>query len=123
MNQTAFFIKPFYNVLQIGLTSALCAFYFFGIFDVNNGILTRKAAKAAANRDIKGGVSMNQLSSKELMMLQDNIRMNHEMVQFLQTCSDIATDPQLKSICQQMTGDHRKNIQTLSRHIAQTTVQ
>ena len=65
---------------------------------------------------------MNQLSSKELMMLQDNIRMNHDLVQFLQTCSDAATDPQLKSICQQMSGDHRKNIQILSRHIVQTTV-
>jgi len=66
---------------------------------------------------------MNQLTSKELMLLQDNIRMNHEMLQFLQTCSDVATDPQLKSICQQMTGDHRKCIQTLSRHIVNTTIQ
>lgn len=65
---------------------------------------------------------MNQLTNKELMMLQDNIRMNHDLVQFLQTCSEVATDPQLKSICQQMTGDHRKNIQTLSRHIVQNTV-
>ena len=41
---------------------------------------------------------MAQLTQKELMLLQDNIRMCQETEQFLQGCVNMVTDPQLKNL-------------------------
>ncbi|HOB19574.1 MAG TPA: hypothetical protein PK830_00840 [Candidatus Atribacteria bacterium] len=66
---------------------------------------------------------MTSLSHKELMLLQDNIRMCQETAQFLQTCVNIAGDQQLKNICQQLLTDHNQDVQKLSRHITQANIQ
>jgi rubrerythrin len=66
---------------------------------------------------------MTQLTHKELMLLQDNINMCQETVQFLQGCLNMVNDPQLKNLCQQMIQDHKQDAQTLSKHIIQTGVQ
>lgn len=66
---------------------------------------------------------MAQLTHRELMLLQDNISMCQETVQFLQGCLNIVKDPQLKNLCQQMIQDHQQDAQTLSNHIIQTGVQ
>lgn len=59
------------------------------------------------------------LTSKELMMLQDTMGMSNTMVTFIQACSQNATDPQLKSLCQNMLPAHQKDIQTLASCLTQ----
>lgn len=66
---------------------------------------------------------MAQLTHKELMLLQDNIKMCQESVQFLQACMNMVNDPQLKNLCQQMLQDHREDAQILSGHITNTNIQ
>lgn len=66
---------------------------------------------------------MAQLTHKELMLLQDNISMCQETTKFLQGCIQLATDPQLKNLCQQMVQEHKQDIQILSRHITQSNIQ
>jgi rubrerythrin len=66
---------------------------------------------------------MEQLTHRELMLLQDNISMCQETTQFLQGCINMVTDPQLKNMCQQMVQEHKQDAQTLSRHITQTNIQ
>lgn len=66
---------------------------------------------------------MAQLTQKELMLLQDIIRMCQETEQFLQGCVNMVTDPQLKNLCQQMIQDHKQDAQTLFGHISNTNIQ
>jgi rubrerythrin len=66
---------------------------------------------------------MAQLTHKELMLLQDNIKMCQESVQFLQGCMNMVNDPQLKNLCQQMLQDHRDDAQILSGYITNTNIQ
>jgi hypothetical protein len=66
---------------------------------------------------------MAQLTHKELLLLQDNIKMCQETVQFLQGCIQMANDPQLKNLCQQMMQDHKQDEQVLSGYITNTNIQ
>lgn len=66
---------------------------------------------------------MAQLTQKELMLLQDNIRMCQESTAFIQGCINMVTDPELENICQQMIQEHNQDVRTLSGHITQTNVQ
>lgn len=66
---------------------------------------------------------MAQLTHKELLLLQDNIKMCQETEQFLQTCVNSTNDQQLKNICQQMMQDHKQDTQLLARHITQMNMQ
>lgn len=63
------------------------------------------------------------LSKKELMLIQDNIKMTQNCISFMQTCSEMATDPQVKGICQSMVREHQGDIQTLMKHVNTTTMQ
>lgn len=63
------------------------------------------------------------LTSKELMLLQDNITMMQNNVKFIQGCSEMAADPQVKNLCQQMVSDHQNDIQTLIKHINTANMQ
>ena len=63
------------------------------------------------------------LTQKELMLIQDNIKMCQESTQFIQGCINMITDPQLKNICNQMIQDHNQDVQTLSGHIMQPNYQ
>lgn len=65
---------------------------------------------------------MTSLSHRELLLLQDNIKMCQETAQFVQTCINITNDQQLKNICQQMLTDHYQDVQRLSRHITQANI-
>ena len=58
------------------------------------------------------------LTNKELMLIQDNIKMSQSMTNFLSACSQSAVDAQLKGICQTMVSQHQKHIQTLSNYIS-----
>lgn len=66
---------------------------------------------------------MAQLTHRELMLLQDNISMCQETAKYLQGCINLVTDPQLKNMCQQMAQEHKQDMQTLSRHITQGSLQ
>ncbi|HHU48346.1 MAG: hypothetical protein ACOYEH_01420 [Caldicoprobacterales bacterium] len=66
---------------------------------------------------------MAQLTHKELLLLQDNIKMCQETVQFLQGCIQMVNDPQLKNLCQQMVQDHKQDQQILSGYITNTGIQ
>jgi hypothetical protein len=61
------------------------------------------------------------LTTKELLLIQDNIRMGENMVKFLYGCADMATDAQIKGMCQSMARDHQTDVQTLIKHISSTT--
>ena len=57
------------------------------------------------------------LTTKELILIDDNIKMAENSIKFMQACAQIATDPQIKGICQQMAKEHQDGIQMLIRHI------
>lgn len=63
------------------------------------------------------------LTTKELMLVQDNIKMTENTIRFMQGCADICTDPQVKSLCQQMANEHQNDLQTLIKHINTATMQ
>ncbi|MCX7746953.1 MAG: PA2169 family four-helix-bundle protein [Clostridia bacterium] len=63
------------------------------------------------------------ITSKELMLIQDNIKMTQNSIKFIQGCADISTDPQVKSLCQQMAQDHQNDLQTLAKHINSANIQ
>lgn len=73
--------------------------------------------------DRKGGIKMPQITSRELMLLEDHIKMEANMEKCFNHFSNEISDPQLKSLCQQMSQTHRQHIQTLSRHITQQALQ
>lgn len=63
------------------------------------------------------------LTSKELMLIQDNISMTQNCIKFIQSCAQTSTDAQLKGLCQQMVKDHENDLQTLAKHINTATMQ
>ena len=63
------------------------------------------------------------LTSKELMLIEDNIKMTQNFVNFVYGCAEMCTDSQVKSLCEQMGRDHRNYVQTLSKHIKSANVQ
>lgn len=63
------------------------------------------------------------LTNKELMLIQDNIKMSQNMANFLTACSQSAADAQLKGICQTMVSQHQRHIQTLSNYITNQNLQ
>lgn len=66
---------------------------------------------------------MAQLTQKELMLIQDNIKMCQDSTKFIQGCINIVNDPELKNLCQQMIQEHNQDVQTLTSHITQSNVQ
>lgn len=63
------------------------------------------------------------LTSKELMLIQDNIKMAENSIRFMQGCADIATDAQVKGICQSMVREHQTDLQTLAKYINNASMQ
>jgi len=63
------------------------------------------------------------LTTKELLLIQDNIKMTQNTVKFMEGCLEMTADPQVKGICQQMIKDHQNDIQVLMKHINTTTMQ
>ena len=66
---------------------------------------------------------MNQLTARELMFLEDNLKMSNNVAHFAQSCVNMISDPQLKNLCQQIAQDHQRDYQALSRYFnPQTTM-
>ncbi|HEX2946526.1 MAG TPA: hypothetical protein VHT96_11290 [Clostridia bacterium] len=63
------------------------------------------------------------LTTKELLLVQDDIKMAENSIKFLQTCADMATDAQVKGLCQSMAKEHQQDMQTMIKHINTTAVQ
>ena len=63
------------------------------------------------------------LTTKELMLIQDSIKMTENSIKFMQGCVEICQDPQTKNLCQQMAGEHKTDLQTLMKHINSATMQ
>ena len=63
------------------------------------------------------------LTSKELMLVQDNIKIAENAIKFMQSCAEAATDPQIKGLCQSMVREHQEDLKKLIKHIDSTTVQ
>lgn len=63
------------------------------------------------------------LTTKELMLVQDNIKAAENSIKFLQFCAETATDSQVKGLCQSMAREHQEDLSTLIKHINTTTVQ
>ncbi|HEX3033335.1 MAG TPA: hypothetical protein VHS59_14070 [Bacillota bacterium] len=63
------------------------------------------------------------ITSKELMLVQDNIEMGKNCLTFIQACAQSASDQQLKSLCQSMATEHQKDIQTLTGLLTNQTLQ
>ena len=63
------------------------------------------------------------LTTKELLLLQDNIKMTQNSIKFMQGCVEFCTDQQSKTLCQQMATDHQSDLQTLIKHINSATMQ
>ena len=65
---------------------------------------------------------MNQLTTRELMLLEDNLKMSNNVAHFAQSCINMIGDPQLKNLCQQIAQDHQHDMQTLSRYFNTQTM-
>lgn len=63
------------------------------------------------------------LTSKELMLIQDNIKMIDNSIKYLQSCAQSASDAQVKGLCQSLATEHQDNLRVLTRHINTTAVQ
>lgn len=63
------------------------------------------------------------LTTRELLYIQDNIKMTENSIKLMQSCAEMATDPQVKGLCQSMAREHQQDLQTLIRHVNTTTVQ
>ncbi|HHY22738.1 MAG TPA: hypothetical protein GX527_00645 [Clostridiaceae bacterium] len=63
------------------------------------------------------------LTTKELLLIQDNIKMTENAVKFMEGCTEMVSDPQVKGMCQQMAKEHQNDIQVLMKHISSTSMQ
>ena len=57
------------------------------------------------------------LTSKELMLIQDNISMCESNIKYLQGCAQLATDSQIKNLCNQLASEEKNDLQILMKHV------
>ena len=63
------------------------------------------------------------LTTKELLLIQDNIKMTENSIRFMQGCAELAVDAQVKGMCQSMAKEHQSDLMTLIKHINSATMQ
>lgn len=63
------------------------------------------------------------LTSKELMLIHDKIKMSENSIKFTQGCAEIAVDAQVKGLCQSLAREFQSDLQTLTKHINSANVQ
>ncbi|MGI6669144.1 MAG: hypothetical protein ACOX4M_07030 [Acetivibrionales bacterium] len=63
------------------------------------------------------------LTTRELLYIQDNIKMTENSIKLMQSCAEMASDPQIKGLCQSMAREHQQDLQTLIRHVNASNVQ
>lgn len=57
------------------------------------------------------------LTSKEIMLIEDNISMCENNIKYLQGCAQLAQDSQVKNLCNKLATDEKSNLQLLIKHI------
>ncbi|WP_024831407.1 hypothetical protein [Ruminiclostridium josui] len=57
------------------------------------------------------------LTSKELMLIQDNISMCENNIKYLQGCAQLANDSQIKNLCNHLASEEKNGLQLLMKHI------
>jgi len=57
------------------------------------------------------------LTSKELMLVQDNISKCENSIKYFQGCAQIAVDSQVKNLCNQLASEEKNGLQLLMKHI------
>lgn len=57
------------------------------------------------------------LTSKEIMLIEDNISMCENNIKYLQGCAQLAQDSQVKNLCNKLANDEKSNLQLLMKHI------
>jgi len=57
------------------------------------------------------------LTSKEIMLIEDNISMCENNIKYLQGCAQLAQDIQIKNLCNKLANDEKSNLQLLIKHI------
>jgi hypothetical protein len=63
------------------------------------------------------------LTTKELVLIQENIKRSENSIKFMQGCSEATADPQVRNLCQSMITEHTTDMQTLMKHINSATIQ
>ena len=63
------------------------------------------------------------LTTKELFLIQDNIKMAQNYMQFTQSCVEQVKDPEIRNLCQEIIAEYKGAITTLSNHITNAQVQ
>ena len=66
---------------------------------------------------------MTQLTSKELLYLEDMSRMFDNIVKTCDLTSSVTADPQLKTLMQNLSEDHRQWITSTSSLVGSTNIQ
>lgn len=66
---------------------------------------------------------MHHLSNKELLHLEDHLKMEELMVKKLDQCSQMAQDSEIKNLCSQFSQKHRGNFQTMVKHLQDKQLQ
>jgi len=62
-----------------------------------------------------------KLTSKELSLLEDNLRHEQLMVQKFSLYANQATDPEVKNLCQNLRDMHQQHLNTLMQQLNQAT--
>lgn len=57
------------------------------------------------------------LTTKELALLSDNIKMAQNSIKFIQGCADMCSDPQITALCNEIASERQKDINMLQQHI------
>ena len=63
------------------------------------------------------------LTSKELLFLQDNIKMMENSIKFMSGSTAVCSDPQIKTMLDKMSKEHTSDLQTLAKYISNPNLQ
>lgn len=66
---------------------------------------------------------MTQLTTKELMLLEDNIKICQNMNKFVSSCAETVSNQQIKQLCSRISGDHQRMTQAMMEHLSGTMMQ
>ena len=64
-------------------------------------------------------VPLMALTTKELGLLADNIKMSQNSIKFMQGCTDMCSDPQVSALCKQIATQRQQDVNLLMQHITQ----
>jgi hypothetical protein len=66
---------------------------------------------------------MMSLSTKELFLVKDNVKLGQNSWSFMTACTEITADPQVRDLCNGLLQEHERDVNTLMKHIVNNSVQ